>query len=78
MQTRPLSNIAHDIKRDWKSVNYAARPYLAAMLQMDKITDHYMYDTGKSIVLYFLSNARAWKGPVAQTIKQELKEALQS
>jgi hypothetical protein len=45
-QTRPLSNIAHDIKRDWKPVNYAAVPYLAAMLQMDKITDAYMYDDG--------------------------------
>ena len=78
MQTRPLSNIAHDIKRDWANINYAARPYLAAMLQMDKVTDNYMYDTGKSIVRYFLSNARTWKGPVAQTIKQELKEALQS
>jgi hypothetical protein len=76
MQTRPLSNIAHDIKRDWKEVNYAARHYLSAMLQMDKVTDAYMYDTGKSIVRYFLANAGAWRGPVARVIKDELKQTL--
>jgi riboflavin transporter FmnP len=73
MQHRPLSNIAHDIKRDWKNVNFGALPYLAAMLQMDKVTDQYMYDSGKSIVLYFLSNATTWRGPVAKEIKAELK-----
>ena len=76
MQTRPLSNIAHDIKRDWKEVNYAARPYLSAMLQMDKVSDAYMHDTGKSIVRYFLANAGAWRGPVARVIKDELKQTL--
>jgi hypothetical protein len=76
MQNRPLSNIAHDIKRDWKSVNYAAKPYLAAMLQMDKITDNYYYDDGKSIVRYFLANAGQWRGLVAQTIKAELRGML--
>ena len=46
-QTRPLSNIAHDIRRDWKNVNYAAKPYLAAMFELDRITDPYMFDTGR-------------------------------
>jgi hypothetical protein len=73
MPHRPLSNIAHDIRRDWKSVNFAAKPYLAAMLEMDQITDRYMYDSGKTIVNYFLSNAGTWKGPVAKLIKAELK-----
>ena len=76
MQTRPLSNIAHDIRRDWKKVNYAALPYLNAMLQMDRVTDKYIYDDGKSIVRYFLANAGTWRGPVAKVIKAELKEAL--
>lgn len=78
MQHRPLSNIAHDIKREWKNVNYAAKPYLAALLQMDKVTDSYYYDTGESVVRYFLANAGAWRGPVAQVIKAELKDALQA
>ena len=76
-QTRPLSNIAHDIRRDWRDkVNYAAKPYLASMFEMDKITDTYGYDTGKSVVLYFLSNAKTWRGPVAQCIKAELRAML--
>lgn len=73
MPHRPLSNIAHDIRRDWKKVNFAAKPYLEAMLEMDQITDQYMYDSGKTIVVYFLSNAGTWKGPVAKLIKAELK-----
>lgn len=76
MQTRPLSNIAHDIRRDWTNVNYAAKPYLHAMLEMDKVTDTYYYDTGESIVAYFLGNARGWKGPIATVIKAELKATL--
>lgn len=73
---RPLSNIAHEIRRDWQNVNYAARPYLSAMFDLDQITDQYMYDSGKSIVRYFLANAGAWRGPVAKVIKAELKELL--
>jgi len=75
-QTRPLSNIAHDIRRDWKNVNYAAKPYLAAMFELDRITDPYMFDTGRGIVAYFLSNAASWRGPVAKLIKAELKSML--
>jgi hypothetical protein len=74
--TRPLSNIAHDIRRDWQKVNYAAKPYLAAMGSMNDINEAYLYDSGKSIVRYFLANAGTWRGPVAQTIKAELKGML--
>ena len=52
---RPLYKIAGEIYADWgKKVNYAAKPYLEAMAELDKITDMYMYDSAKSIVLYFL------------------------
>lgn len=71
--TRPLYEIARDIKRDWKKVNYAAKPYLDAMSQLDKITDMYMFDSAVSVVLYFLSNASTWRGPMAKQIKAELK-----
>lgn len=70
---RPLSNIAHDIRRDWKNINFAAKPYLSAMFDIDQISDQYMFDNGKSIVRYFLANASTWRGPVAKTIKSELK-----
>jgi hypothetical protein len=76
MQTRPLSNIAHEIRRDWKNVNYAAKPYLNAMGSMDDINNNYMYDSGHSVVHHFLANSGTWRGPVARTIKAELKSML--
>ena len=70
---RNLRAIACDIKRDWKKVSYAAVPYLNAMLEMDDINDNYYQDSGKSVVLYFLANAGAWRGDIAKRIKAELK-----
>jgi hypothetical protein len=70
---RPISAIALDILRDWKKPNYAAVPYLEAMLQLGSIDDQYGYDSAYSVVAYFLSNASSWRGPVAKEIKKELK-----
>lgn len=72
---RPLSQIARDISADWgNKVNYAAKPYLDAMASLDKITDNFIHDSGKSVVLYFLSNASTWRGEKAKAIKAELKQ----
>ena len=71
--TRPLYEIARDISKDWKKVNYAAVPYLEALAQLDKITDKFYADDAKYVVLYFLGNAASWRGPVAKAIKLELK-----
>ena len=71
---RSIATIAREIRADWKKVNYAAAPYLDAMASLDSVSDDYGYDSGKSIVLYFLSNASSWRGPVARSIKAELKE----
>jgi hypothetical protein len=73
METRSLNVIAAEIRRDWKQVYFGARPYLSAMASLDQITDNYEYDTGKSVVLYFLSNASQWRGETAKRIKTELK-----
>jgi len=71
--TRPIYHIAHDIKKDWKNPYFGAVPYLDAMHSLVNITDDYGTDSGKSIVLYFLSNAQTWKGETARKIKAELK-----
>lgn len=73
---RPLFEIAADIKKNWKPVNYGAVPYLDAMFSLDKITDNYIADSGRSIVSYFLANASTWRGDVAKAIKAELKAML--
>jgi hypothetical protein len=73
-EKRSLSTIASEIRKDWGSkVNFAAKPYLSAMAGLDSIDDNYGYDSAKSVVLYFLSNASSWRGENAKRIKAELK-----
>ena len=72
IESRSLSSIAMEIKKDWKTPYFGAVPYLQAMMCLDKVTDNYGFDTGESIVLYFLANAGTWRGDVARRIKKEL------
>ena len=71
--TRPLYEIAREIRNDWKRPYFGAEPYLDAMFSLDSITDNFMYDSGHSVVLYFLANAQTWKGDTARRVKAELK-----
>lgn len=72
--TRPLYEIAAEIKKEWGSkVNYAAKPYLDAMASLNSVDDNYILDSGRSVVAYFLSNASAFRGDAARRIKKELK-----
>jgi len=73
MNHRSLYLIAKDIRKDWKNVNYAAKPYLEALGSLDQVTDNYYLDSGRSMVLYFLANAGTWRGETAKAIKAELK-----
>ena len=77
LKRRSLDQIAREIRKDWGSkVNYAAKPYLDAMAELDEIESMYGCDTAKSIVIYFLSNATSWRGETARRIKAELKGML--
>lgn len=71
---RSLREITTEIKKLWDPMSPYARPYFNAMLELESIEDRYMYDSGKSIVLYFLANAGGWRGEDAKRIKKELKE----
>ncbi len=73
IETRSLSAIARDIRADWKKVNYAAVPYLNALGHLDNVRESFGQDDARGIVLYFLGNARSWKGETAKRIKSELK-----
>ncbi|MGD2144671.1 MAG: hypothetical protein PVF54_09370 [Anaerolineae bacterium] len=70
---RPIHIIAQEIYHDWRKPNYAAKPYLEAMLSLDSIKDMYLMDSARSVVAYFLGNASTWKGETARRIKKELK-----
>ena len=76
-QQRPLHEIADEIRSDWSKqksgINYGAKPYLEAMSSMDKVTENFGYDSGKSIVLYFLSNATQWRGETIKAIGQKMR-----
>jgi hypothetical protein len=72
-EKRSIRSIALDICKEWEKVNYAARPYLDAMLQLNSINDRYYDDSAKSVVLYFLSNASSFRGERAKALKAELK-----
>jgi len=74
--TRPIKVIAQDIRANWPKVHYTAKPYLDAMSSLNSIDENYMFDSGKSVVNYFLSNARTWRGEDAKRIKAELKDML--
>lgn len=75
LKTASISSIAAFIKKDCKGkVPFGAVPYVAAMLTMEKITDNYGLDDGKSIVNYALCNLQSWKGENARNVKNELKK----
>jgi len=76
MQNRSLSSIAREIRADWKNPYFGAVPYLDAMLSLDSVADPYYYDSGKTIVAYFLANASTYRGETAKRIKLELKSIL--
>ncbi len=76
MTKRPLYEIAADIRLYWKNVNYAAKPYLDALGYLTTIDDRYGWDDARSIVLYFLGNARSFRGEDAKRLKAELKDHL--
>lgn len=72
-EQRSVSAIALEVSRDWKKVNYGAVPYLDAMFSLNTVDDDYGFDSGRSVVAYFLANAQTWKGEVARRVKKELK-----
>ena len=72
IESRSLSVIAAEVRKDWKKPYFGAVPYLNAMMCLDKITDNYGFDSAQMIVLYFLANAGTWKGETARRIKKEL------
>ena len=72
--TRPIYEIATEIRETWRPVWFGAVPYLRAMHDLETINDRYGEESGRTIVSYFLSNAKTWRGEDARRIKAEVKE----
>lgn len=77
MSHRPLYEIAREIRADWGNVYFGAAPYLQAMSSLTHHSDMYGYDSGSSVIRYFLSNAKNWRGEKARQIKAELKAMIE-
>lgn len=75
---RTLHEIGADIRKNWQKVSYAAEPYLEALERMNDISDNYGLEQGVFVVLYFLNNARGWRGPEAKRIKAELNQMVEA
>lgn len=75
-QLRPLHMIAEDVFSAWANPYFGAVPYLKAMRHLSSISDNYIYDTGASVVRYFLANAQSFRGEQARRLKAELKAHL--
>ena len=79
METRTLSAIAREaLACDTLKGNTRvyAGAYLEPMTTLDTVHDTYGMDSGRSIVMYALSNLSAWRGEDARRIKAELKAHL--
>jgi hypothetical protein len=68
-----LSELATVIRKDWKKPYFGAVPYIEAMAYCATVDTPYGCEDGKTQVIYFLSNANTWRGPVAKAVKAELK-----
>lgn len=72
-----LNQIADVIIDDWESkLSPKAWPYVEAMMSLDSIDDECGQDSAESVVAYFLANAKQWRGPIAQKVKQYLRGLL--
>ena len=73
---RNLSDIAKDIRSNWKNVYFGAEPYLQAMEQIHSPEPYapYFFEDAQTQVMYFLANAQCCRGETASTIKKELKK----
>ena len=71
-----ISELAIACARDWKTSDHIVRAYLAPMKVLATLDDTYAFCSGRQIVSYFLANAEAWKGEVAEGVKKELNRRL--
>jgi hypothetical protein len=76
VKTYSISRLAMIISMDWKNVSVHALPYLETLLYIESINDKYGEESSASIVSYFLSNARGYRGETAKIVKAELSRRL--
>lgn len=74
LNKKTLYEIVQIIRKDWSPIYFSAQPYLDAMERLDSIDDSIGKDSGEEIVIYFLMNAKQWKGQIAREVKDYLRK----
>ena len=78
MRHRSLSEIANDVRSDWKPLDREAEPYVTAMERVDPATDRFRTESAIEILAKFRWASRLWQGPKAEKIKEEIDQILSS
>ncbi len=76
MESRPIWQIAEEIRRDWKRIPWPAEDCLRGMDYLEHMGDMVGADSAYSVIAHFLGNASTWKGEIARKIKKELNAML--
>ena len=71
-EPRPLSEIALEIQKEWRRLDYAAVTPVAAMHHLRHIDDRYGGNPARAVVRDLLGCSVSWTGPAARRIKAEL------
>lgn len=80
---RLLYEVAAEVRRDWRkdgkpNVWFGAKPYLSAMECLDGMDSYYGVESAADVVMYFLVNAKTWRGETAKRVKAELNAMLKA
>lgn len=73
---RALSEIADEIKKEWRYPHFRAITYIEAMSHIKNLDDPYDIYYGYDIVHRFLATSGRWDGDKAKQIKAELRRIL--
>lgn len=72
----PLPTLVRMIRQDWRRPYFGAVPYIDALSELNSLDDIFYCDDGRTLATYFLANAQTWRGPVAASVKAELRRQL--
>lgn len=73
---RPLHEIAREIRADWTDMPVTRSGYVNALANLTNVDEVRYGESGEQSVRDFLEMSKQWTGPVAEKIKNELKEII--
>jgi hypothetical protein len=72
-----LDQIAEIIYEDWgEDMGSRSIPHVEGVSNFESVDEWINHESGASMVAYFLSNAKEWKGVVAVKVKKHLQTLL--